>query len=69
MNIQNYISAFSGVETYNVSMLDFMWKELMACKEAFEYGHEPSIGNALLNSKHINVLGKELSFNQYVIAL
>ena len=32
MNIQNYISAFSGVETYNVSMLDFMWKKLMACK-------------------------------------
>ena len=68
MNIQNYISAFSGVETYNVSMLDFMWKTLMACKEAFEYGREPSIDYALLNSKHINVLGKELSFNQYIIA-
>ena len=37
MNIQNCISAISGVETYNVSMLDFMWKELMAYKEAFEY--------------------------------
>ena len=69
MNIQNCISAISGVETYNVSKLDFMWKELMAYKEAFEYGHEPSIDYALLNSKHINVLGKELSFNQYVIAL
>ena len=68
MNIQNYISAFSGVETYNFSMLDFMWKKLMACKEAFEYGREPSIDYALLNSKHINVLGKELSFNQYIIA-
>ena len=68
MNIQNYISAFSGVETYNVSMLDFMWKKLMACKEAFEYGREPSIDYPLLNSKHINVLGKELSFNQYIIA-
>lgn len=68
MNIHNCISAFSGVETYNVSMLDFMWKKLMACKEAFEYGHEPSIDYALLNSKHINVLGKELSFNQYIIA-
>ena len=68
MNIQNYISAFSGVETYNVSMLDFTWKKLMACKEAFEYGREPSIDYALLNSKHINVLGKELSFNQYIIA-
>jgi len=68
MNIQDYISAFSGAETYNVSMLDFMWKKLMACKEAFEYGREPSIDYALLNSKHINVLGKELSFNQYIIA-
>ena len=69
MNIQNYISDFSDVEAYNASTLDFMWKELMAYKEAFEYGHEPSIDYALLNSKHINVLGKELSFNQYVIAL
>ena len=75
MNIQNYILSISssasdliGVETYNVSMLDFMWKKLMACKEAFEYGREPSIDYALLNSKHINVLGKELSFNQYIIA-
>lgn len=68
MNIQNCISAFSGIETYNVSMLDFMWKKLMACKEAFEYGHGPSIDYALLNSKHINILGKELSFNQYIIA-
>ena len=47
---------------------NLMGKILMACKEAFEYGHEPSIDYALLNSKHINVLGKELSFNQYIIA-
>lgn len=68
MNIQDYISAFSGAETYNVSMLDFMWEKLMACKEAFEYGREPSIDFALRGSKHINILGKELSFNQYIIA-
>lgn len=47
---------------------NLMGKILMACKQALECGHEPSIDYALLNSKHINILGKELSFNQYVIA-
>lgn len=47
---------------------NLMGKILMACKEALEYGSEPNIDYALLNSKHINILGKKLSFNQYFIA-
>lgn len=47
---------------------NLMGKILMACKEALEYGSEPSIDYALLKSKHINILGKKLSFNQYFIA-
>jgi hypothetical protein len=45
-----------------------MGKILMACKEALEYGSEPCIDYALLNGKRINILGKEVSFNQYAIA-
>ena len=47
---------------------NLMGKILMACKEALEYGSEPSIDYALLNGKRINILGKEVSFNQYAIA-
>ena len=47
---------------------NLMGKILMACKEALEYGSEPSIDYALLRSKRINILGKEVSFNQYAIA-
>ena len=47
---------------------NLMGKILMACKEALEYGSEPSIDYALLKSKRINILGKEVSFNQYAIA-
>lgn len=47
---------------------NLMGKILMVCKEALEYGSEPSIDYALLKSKHINILGKKLSFNQYFIA-
>lgn len=42
---------------------NLMGKILMACKEALEYGSEPSIDYALLNGKRINILGKEVSFN------
>ena len=45
-----------------------MGKVLMACKASLENGTEPNIDYALLSSKHINILGKELSFNQYVKA-
>jgi predicted NAD-dependent protein-ADP-ribosyltransferase YbiA (DUF1768 family) len=41
---------------------NLMGKILMVCKEALEYGSEPSIDYALLKSKHINILGTELSF-------
>ena len=47
---------------------NLMGKILMACKEALEYGSEPSIDYALLNGKRINIFGKEVSFNQYAIA-
>ena len=47
---------------------NLMGKILMACKEALEYGSEPSIDYALLNGKRINILGKEVSFNQYALA-
>ena len=47
---------------------NLMGKILMVCKEALEYGSEPSIDYALLKSKHIYILGKKLSFNQYFIA-
>lgn len=47
---------------------NLMGKILMVCKEALEYGSEPSIDYALLKSKHINILGTELSFIQYVKA-
>ena len=45
-----------------------MGKILMACKEALENGTEPCIDYALLQEVHINLLGRELTFNQYVKA-
>ena len=84
MKIQNYISSFSSVEAYNTSTLNCFafrhgydvrqdlllsfGKILMACKQALEQGIEPPIDYALLQEAHINLLGKELTFNQYVKA-
>ena len=45
-----------------------MGKLLMACKQALEQGAEPPIDYALLQDTHINLLGRELTFNQYVKA-
>ena len=45
---------------------NIMGKVLMACKAALENGTEPCIDYALLNRKHINILGKEITFNQHV---
>lgn len=45
-----------------------MGKVLMLCKKALEEGESPTIDYALLDSKHINILGKELSFSQYIVA-
>ncbi|MBO6296180.1 MAG: NADAR family protein [Prevotella sp.] len=45
-----------------------MGKILMACKQALEQGTEPPIDYALLQDAHINLLGRELTFNQYVKA-
>lgn len=45
-----------------------MGKILMACRRALVNGTEPNIDYALLRNSHINILGKELSFNQYVKA-
>ena len=47
---------------------NIMGKILMACKVALENGTEPSIDYALLNRKRINILGKEITFNQCVKA-
>ena len=47
---------------------NIMGKILMACKQALEQGAEPPIDHALLQGVHINLLGKELTFNQYVKA-
>ena len=40
----------------------------MTCKQALEQGTEPPIDYVLLQEAHINLLGKELTFNQYVKA-
>lgn len=45
-----------------------MGKILMACKQALEQGTEPPIDYALLQDAHINLLGRELTFNQYIKA-
>ncbi|MBR1550846.1 MAG: NADAR family protein [Muribaculaceae bacterium] len=45
-----------------------MGKILMACRRALVNGTEPNIDYALLQEAHINLLGKELTFNQYVKA-
>lgn len=45
-----------------------MGKILMTCKQALEQGTEPPINYALLQDAHINLLGRELTFNQYVKA-
>ena len=84
MKIQNYISSFSSVEAYNASSLNCFafrhgydvrqdlllsfGKILIACKQALEQGIEPSIDHALLQEAHINLLGRELTFNQYIKA-
>lgn len=47
---------------------NLMGKILMACKQALEQGIEPPIDYALLQEARINLLGKELTFNQYVKA-
>lgn len=43
-----------------------MGKILMACREALVKGVEPAIDYTLLRNAHINLLGKELSFNQAI---
>lgn len=48
-----------GEEAYNASSLNCY---------ALRQGTEPLIDYALLEDAHINLLGKELSFNQYVKA-
>ena len=45
-----------------------MGKILMACRRALVNGTEPNIDYALLRNSHINILGTELPFNQYVKA-
>lgn len=45
-----------------------MGKILMLCRDALVSGGEPCIDYALLGDKHIHLLGKEVSFNQYIIA-
>ena len=47
---------------------NLMGKILMTCKQALEQGAEPPIDYALLQEAHINLLGRELTFNQYVKA-
>jgi len=47
---------------------NLMGKILMVCKQALEQGAEPPIDYALLQDAHINLLGKELTFNQYIKA-
>ena len=74
MNIQNYISDFSDVEAYNASTLNYY----VFCLGFDErQGLLSSVGiimrdyrfdYTLQDGKHINILGKDLSFNQYVIA-
>lgn len=47
---------------------NLMGKILMVCKQALEQGIEPPIDYVLLQEAHINLLGRELTFNQYVKA-
>ena len=47
---------------------NLMGKILMVCKQALEQGAEPPFDYALLQDAHINLLGRELTFNQYVKA-
>lgn len=47
---------------------NLMGKILMVCKQALEQGTEPPIDYVLLQEAHIILLGKELTFNQYVKA-
>lgn len=47
---------------------NIMGKVLMLCKRALEEDESPAIDYVLLDSKHINILGKELSFSQYIVA-
>ena len=84
MKLQNYISSFSNVEAYDTSTLNCfafrhgydvrqglslsLGKILMTCKQALEQGTEPLIDYVLLQEAHINLLGRELTFNQYVKA-
>ena len=44
--------------------MNIMGKILMICREALVNGCEPVIDYALLRSKHINLLGKELNFSR-----
>ena len=47
---------------------NLMGKILMACRRALESGSEPCIDYELLASKHINILSRELVFNQHIEA-
>lgn len=47
---------------------NLMGKILMACKQALEQGVELPIDYALLQEAHINLLGKEPTFNQHIKA-
>lgn len=47
---------------------NIMGKILMACCDALRQGTEPLIDYALLEDAHINLLDRELTFNQYVKA-
>lgn len=47
---------------------NIMGKILMACRDALRQGTEPLIDYALLEDAHINLLGRELTFNQYIKA-
>ena len=43
-----------------------MGKVLMTCREALVEGVEPAIDYTLLRNAHINLLGKEITFNQAI---
>lgn len=73
MKNPNYISSFDCVEAYAAFTLN-----CYAFRHDYDVrqGLSLSLGNmvrafgfALLSSKHINIFGKELSFNQYVKAV
>ena len=54
------LGEWTGVGCFEGKKL--MDKILMACRDALEKNCDPGIDYALLESKHINILGEELSF-------